>query len=29
MEKFIIKEPHVSPFDNQEISNLHGNAEIV
>jgi hypothetical protein len=28
MEKFIIKEPHVSLPDNQKISGLHGNAEI-
>jgi hypothetical protein len=27
MEKFIIKEPHVSPPDNQEICSLHGNDE--
>jgi hypothetical protein len=27
MEKFIIKEPHVSPPDNQEICSLHGNAK--
>jgi hypothetical protein len=28
MEKFIIKEPHVSPPDNQETSSLPGNAKI-
>jgi hypothetical protein len=27
MEKFIIKEPHVSPLDNQEICSLHGTTE--
>jgi hypothetical protein len=27
MEKFIIKEPHVSLPDNQKISSLHGNGE--
>jgi hypothetical protein len=27
MDKFIIKEAHVSPPDNQEITSLGGNAE--